>query len=294
MIEKNIVDRVPKYAGRVKLTPVSGQDNVYTMERADAPTVVGTPLDKATLDSIIQSRLTGRFYSITPFYTLKKTTQGTTTPLPTSNWTVTNLTSATSSIYKVVASTAINSDYSVEKAVDGKDDTGWGSTEGTTHTYTIIFPIALKLKKIGLNMGRTGTTTNFVLTFQGSNDGESWDDLNSFSSFPDDMTIYTLSSNVGDYSQYRLRFTKPDGGRVYIETLTIPEWDANSYAIDYLANNMPVKWDIGQRISVQVPTYAAFVVDSNTFNGVKVNTILLSGRKYELRYNGASFDAKEV
>ena len=57
---------------------------------------------------------------------------------------------------------------------------------------------------------------------------------------------------------------------------------------------MPVTWDIGQRVTVQVPEYAAFVVDSNTFNGVKVNTILLSERKYELRYNGSTFDAKEV
>ena len=102
------------------------------------------------------------------------------------------------------------------------------------------------------------------------------------------------TTTVGDYSQYRLVFNKPDGARVYIDTITIPEWEAHSYSIDFISSEMPIDWSIGQRVTIQVPTYAAFIVDSNTFNGVKVNTILLSGRKYELTYNGTSFDAKGV
>ena len=42
-------DRVPIYPGRVRLTPVSGQENTYDMVRADSPTQEGTPLNKATL-----------------------------------------------------------------------------------------------------------------------------------------------------------------------------------------------------------------------------------------------------
>ena len=42
-------DRVSQYPGRVKLTPVSGQENVYDMEWADGATVAGTPLNKASL-----------------------------------------------------------------------------------------------------------------------------------------------------------------------------------------------------------------------------------------------------
>lgn len=41
-------DRVPLYPGRVKLTPVSGQENVYDMVRADEPTQEGDPLNKST------------------------------------------------------------------------------------------------------------------------------------------------------------------------------------------------------------------------------------------------------
>ena len=42
-------DRIPTYPGRVKLTPVAGQENVYDLVRMDEPTEVGTPLDKANL-----------------------------------------------------------------------------------------------------------------------------------------------------------------------------------------------------------------------------------------------------
>lgn len=44
-----MTDRQPTYPGRVKLTPVAGQENTYDMERADEPTEEGTPLNKSTL-----------------------------------------------------------------------------------------------------------------------------------------------------------------------------------------------------------------------------------------------------
>lgn len=42
-------DRTPRYPGRVKLVPVSGQTNVYDMIRADSPTQEGDPINKSTL-----------------------------------------------------------------------------------------------------------------------------------------------------------------------------------------------------------------------------------------------------
>lgn len=41
-------DRASLYPGRVKLTPVSGQENTYDMVRADEPTQEGDPLSKTT------------------------------------------------------------------------------------------------------------------------------------------------------------------------------------------------------------------------------------------------------
>ncbi len=60
MIE--VVDRVPTYPGRVKLTPVSGQANTYDMVRADEPVVDGTPINKALFDSILEELASLRKY----------------------------------------------------------------------------------------------------------------------------------------------------------------------------------------------------------------------------------------
>lgn len=52
-------DRIPLHPGRVRLTPVAGQENTYDMTLADEPQTEGTPLNKATLltDSTAQSIL---------------------------------------------------------------------------------------------------------------------------------------------------------------------------------------------------------------------------------------------
>lgn len=48
----DVVDRVPRYPGRVILTPVSGQANTYDLQRADDPIQEGTPINKALFESI--------------------------------------------------------------------------------------------------------------------------------------------------------------------------------------------------------------------------------------------------
>ena len=45
-----VVDRIPTYPGRVKLTPVSGQTNTYDLVRADQPIEAGTPINKVLFD----------------------------------------------------------------------------------------------------------------------------------------------------------------------------------------------------------------------------------------------------
>ena len=52
-------DRVSLYPGRVKLTPVAGQENTFDMVRADQPTQEGTPLNKATLLKDVTASILG-------------------------------------------------------------------------------------------------------------------------------------------------------------------------------------------------------------------------------------------
>ena len=48
-----VKDRVSTYPGRVKLTRADGSSEYVTIERADAPTQEGTPINKALFDSIL-------------------------------------------------------------------------------------------------------------------------------------------------------------------------------------------------------------------------------------------------
>lgn len=42
-------DRISTFPGRVQLTPVDGQTNVFDLSRNDVPVEIGTPLNKSTL-----------------------------------------------------------------------------------------------------------------------------------------------------------------------------------------------------------------------------------------------------
>lgn len=69
-------DRVPLYPGRVRLTPVSGQENTYDMVRADEPTQEGTPLSKKTLLQDETATLFGLDENAVPDDVFEKTAEG--------------------------------------------------------------------------------------------------------------------------------------------------------------------------------------------------------------------------
>jgi hypothetical protein len=56
----DVKDRVSTYPGRVKLTRANGSSEYVTLERADAPTQEGTPINKALFDSI-KTDVDGKF-----------------------------------------------------------------------------------------------------------------------------------------------------------------------------------------------------------------------------------------
>ena len=292
MKEIDFKDRVPTYPGRVKLSPIANAENTYKMERADVPIDPGTPIDKAMYESIIQSRLTGRYYPLTAASVIFDTAVSTVSPIPKSTWAMNGLKEATSGGYKISASSVSVADYSVEKATDGNLDTSWSSADGTEHTYTIQLPIALEVRKIKLKLGRTGTSY-FTTNVQGSTDGKVWDTLFTMSEVPSELTEYTLT-NTGDYVYYRLHFTRGSSSRCYIFAVEFSEYANNTHINVFTNEDMPAVWDIGQRVTVQLPAMQMTSVIANIFNGITCNTVMQGGKRYELTYNGKSFDAKEV
>lgn len=293
MIEVNFLDRVPQYPGRITLEPVAGAVNTYTMERADEPTEAGTPLDKATFNSIIHSRLTGRYYVPTVEKIVVSSYTGVTAnPIPTA-WNRVSSAEATSGAWKI--SSAINDDSEVYRAVDGIRSTRWVSAAGTAHELILDTGSVLTVKKMLIETEAiNGTYTS--ITIDGSNDGLDWTTLETLTTIPTTATEVTLTT-TGAFKLYRLSFqTSYTNVNASVWEWSLSEYDFMTYALGYhIPEGVPSAWTVGQRILVEIPesvnTLAAVAC---SLNGVTVNTILQPNKRYELVYNGSSFDAKEV
>nr|DAW07865.1 MAG TPA: hypothetical protein [Caudoviricetes sp.] len=81
-------DRVPQNPGRMKITHADGTSEYVTLERADNPTQIGTPLNKNTLfDSTVNTR-----YGLedgTPSQGFSMLTKEWTVSIPASGWSAT-------------------------------------------------------------------------------------------------------------------------------------------------------------------------------------------------------------
>lgn len=288
MKEKNIVDRVPTHAGRIKLTPVAGQTDVFDMVRADEPTVEGTPLDKATLDGISKNRLTGRYYDLTATKYTISSAGGAFNPLPIS-WNTT-ADGANSGGYSITGSGGISSLY---RAFDEDLNTYW-TANAKEPWIQLNIPDSITVTKMKISMAQpdSWSTTTVI---QGQKADGTWVNLSSFSLPNSNLIEYTLNS-PSTYKAYRLKFTIYESAEIRVYEWQISNWSSETYRYDYkLPDNVaPASWEKGQRVTVTVPNYTIVGVVLNTLNGVNVNTILQPTRKYELVYNGSTFDAKEV
>ena len=293
MIEREFLDRVPTYPGRVKLTHVGGDE--YDMERADGPVVAGTPLDKATFDSVVHSRLTGRYY--VPAVT--RTQSGiqsdlTADPIPTSGWN--NLSGSTSENggYKATVNAGYGNYPSF--ALDGNDQTNWTSPNSTEQWFQIEFPQAIKVKTIRIKLQVENSGYPPTITVQGSANGTSWSALRTFTGVQQNyVSVYDLTT-TGDYKYYRFVFSYTGANSSFLYTVGVAKYDIITYTNAFtISSGVPDVWTTGQRILVEMPnTVVSAATTGNTLNGIPVQTILQPGRRYELRYTGSAFVAKEV
>lgn len=296
MKEVTFLNRVPTYPGRVKLTPVAGQADTYDMERADSPIVEGTALDKTTFESVVHSRLTGRYYVpniervVVPGGTGLKTN-----PIPTSGWTETNALVFKSGAYVATASSRYGVGNEPYKAFDGSLSTGWLSRSSPA-TLSLDFGSAVVVKKIKLFLFANMNVNNITTVLSGSNDNSSWRPLLTLNEMQTELKEYPLTS-TGEYRYYRLELSSDiDGGDVGVLEWQISEYDVSTYINAFVVpEGTPVSWSEGQRMMIQTPaSFSTMAVTSNTLNGVIVGTILQPNKRYELRYTGSAFVAKEV
>lgn len=302
MIEKEILDRVPLNPGRITLTPVDGMENTFDMARADNPSVEGTPINKAMLDSIIQSRLTGRYYELEVASVESSVMTGiTTNPIPTSGWVVASKTKATNGQYIIDAYDSKGESNTPEKATDGNSTTYWSAdvSYGTTpeKQWSIHSETPIRVNKVKINMAMVSVMSGRFKIRGNTNYGYSRRDLTDWISFSntDGLKEYTIKT-PDFYKGYALTFEDFDGGNVALYEFQISNYDMTTYKNHFvLSKGIPSTWTIGQRIMVKVPDSATTAgAVENTLNGIKINTVLQASKRYELIYNGSTFDGKEV
>ena len=293
MKEVEFLDRVPTYPGRVVLTPVSGRANTYDMTRADEPTVVGTPLDKATFNSIVHSRLTGRYYPLSVSREVLSTTTGSADPIPASGWVENSYTDFVSGSFKLTASFP---DYPnlPPLAFDNSSTTYWAAESDSGETWIAIdFGVRIVVTKLSV-CWFSYDYDYFRVSFQGSNNGTTWTTIASTTGNRETPTDWAFT-NTTEYSMYRLLFTQGTENNMRLYDWSITEWRANVYKNIYTSDGMPSEWTEGQLVLIETPSSVNTVgVSVNALNGVIINTILQPNKRYELCYNGSSFVAKEV
>lgn len=74
-------NRIPKYPGRIRLTPIQSQPNVFDMVRMDEPIEEGTPINKDTLLKDSTAQLLGLGADAVPDEALVKLRQDTNTSI---------------------------------------------------------------------------------------------------------------------------------------------------------------------------------------------------------------------
>lgn len=292
MKEVTFYDRVPTYPGRMILSPVSGQANTYDMVRADSPRVEGTPLDKATFESVVHSRLNGRYYSPSVTKSVEsEITNLTVNPIPTS-WQAADSSHSSFEAWEISASSASTPPH---YAVNGATNNGWQSGEGITHSIALNTGGTLKVKKMRIDCGAVSQSIN-TMTIQGSNNGQSWDNLLSVSSPSAAATEYILASPAY-YSRYRLVFEMSyQTGIVIVRAWAFTQHDITTYknALS-IADGVPSSWTELQIITFRTPDdLSTLGVVSNTLNGYPVNVILNPARLCKAIFSANTFIAQEV
>ncbi len=304
MKEIDFKDRVPTYPGRIKLTPVSGKPDTFEMERADEPMELGTPINKAVFDSITQSRLTGRFYELNVSSVETSLVTGiATNPLPTSGWNITSKINATKGEYRVDASDSQGSTNanSADKATDGNGDTCWTADNSygvsTEKWWSFHSETAIRVNKLKISLETSVSSLSFKI--QGRKEYNStWEDVNSKSfTFSDATGLKEYTIDTPDfYKDYRIYFPSTNYANINLFDFKISNYDIATYKNHFaITEGVPEIWTVGQRITVQVPSnISTGGIVENTLNGIKINTILQVSKRYELVYNGSTFDVKEV
>lgn len=297
MIEVNFKDRIPREPGQVTITPVAGAVNTYILERNDDPSEVGTPLNKATFDSIIHSRLTGRYYHTTVEQIPGETKIFTVNPVPTSGWLNATRQTATLNGYELYSTAASVQSEMITAAFDGNANTYWRGNSTEEAYIGFKLPSPLNVSKVRAKFSFTSGDTN-TAKIQASNNWTTWVDVSEPFTVGRGVTNEVSLNTTEAFYYYRVLIdlyleTGTDCYFFEIAEYTVTSGGKNSFSVA----NVPQTFSLNQRLLIITPATGSFStigIASNDLNGIPLGTILQPNKLYELIYNGSRFNVREA
>ena len=249
---KDVKNRVPRYPNRKKITYEDGTSIYATMEYADDPMEVGTPIDEALFKSI-----QGDIYRIDK-YTRPTYVSGEKTDTTVQSGEYIGLWGNSHYAKFGITVSASNEDgenyaYRAMNGVEGY----WSGNSVTTIATPVLFtvqlnePIVLKAFKI---IGGSENLYCKTFTLQGSVDGDNYYDIMSVSNNTSAEKEYN-TNNETYYKYYRLSITESSSSEAYpailefnitkwIEMLKYNQITLNGIPLTEYANNQRLLLDI--------------------------------------------------
>lgn len=235
---KSVINRIPRYPNRKKITYEDGTEEIVTIEYADDPIESGTPIDKALFNSI-----QGDVYRIDkytePTFEKGETESGT---IKTGDY-IGLWGNSQYSKYGITVS-ASNEDgenyaYRAMNGVEGYWSGDSVPTVATPSLFTIQLPKAISAKKISISGSDTLYCKNFKV--QGSNDGDIYYDIATISNNTKSNNEYSINSNEF-YKYYRLNITASGSESDYpaILEFNITSWEELAEYNKIILNDIPL------------------------------------------------------
>lgn len=284
----NFVNEVPNTAltDNVLKYTLTKEDNTTELVQIDLATplqVVGTPLNKATFDSIkTHLDLIGK-YNTPTISSSASVTSGNYIP------TYTSATNPTG--FEVTASSNTTTAW---RNLDNNDNTMWTpASQDTNPWWQIKLDTSIWINQISIVVSNTAGGTKYPV-LQGSADGTTFADIYTMS-VPQSSSRQTISFNIPAsplYQYYRVVYNSTIG----IATFQIKKWYIASAMNMYTLNNNLASLDKGQIAKILIPSaYKGGNIQLNINNLGYKNITLESGVGYSpdepltLWYNGTSF-----
>lgn len=219
--------------------------------------------------------------------------------LPTT-WTESSNTQATNGNFSLEASSISSASYSVSKGFDN-DVSTYAKLSGTETTTLITLDSAVKITKLKTHISNDMSDMYDYVHWeiQGSNDNSTWKTLYSSDSAETELQEHILN-NADFYKYYRIySYSVPSMAphELYIYEFYPSEYYGES------SNLLTLSSDIGnyfenQRVLVEIPTgldsAKKTYININNLGNKQINGELSANKKYELIYNGTSFDVYPI